>query len=281
MAVAVFLGTLALLVGGCNQPGQTAAPAVRQPARKHLTLDLGNGVSLELARIPAGTFVMGSPAEEKGRNDDEGPRRKVTISRPFYIGIHEVTQQQYQQLMGRTSGRFKGPKVPVQGVSWHDAAEFCRRLSARTGRSVRLPTETQWEYACRAGATGRFGFGNDDSNLGPWAWFDGSSGAGAHAVGQKKPNAWGLYDMHGNVSEWCRDWYADSYSHSPQAKEGAEATDPAGPASGTARVLRGGCWYDIAWYCRSAARDAHAPDGRTEFVGMYGFRVVAACDEEE
>ena len=191
---------------------------------KSLTLDLGGGVKLTLLLIPAGEFVMGSPGRERDRLEKER-MHDVTISEAFYMGKFAVTQEQYEKVMGSSPSYFKGAKNPVENVSWEDAKEFCRKLSAKTGHPVRLPTETQWEYACRAGTNTRFCSGDNDQDLDEVAWYgDEKCGRTTHPVGQKKPNAWGLYDMHGNVWEWCEDWYG-SYPDGP-------AIDPQGPATG-------------------------------------------------
>jgi len=153
----------------------------------------------------------------------------------------------------------------VETVSWDDATEFCKKLSEKTRQAVRLPTEAEWEYACRAGSKTRFCFGDADEGLGDYAWYRANSGRTTHPVGQKKPNAWGLYDMHGNVWEWCADWYGDY-------PNGA-VTDPQGPASGTYRVLRGGAWRGNSDFCRSANRGSGTPGGRSR---IFGFRVVVS-----
>ena len=237
-------------------------------------LDCGDGVTLTLVRIPAGTFMMGSPTTEVGRDSDEGPQHQVTLSQDFYMGVYEVTQRQYQAVMGTNPSCFKlsGLDAPVETVSWHNAVAFCQTLSQRTGRVVTLPTEAQWEYACRAGSTTRFYYGEDPGYtlLGNYAWYgywdgSGNSGYGTHVVGQKTPNAWGLYDMHGNVWEWCADRYG-SYAS-------ANVVDPQGDAYGSYRVFRGGSWYYDARYCRSASRHGGYPDITD---GNYGFRVVVA-----
>jgi formylglycine-generating enzyme required for sulfatase activity len=214
----------------------------------------------------------------------------VTISRDYYMGAHEVTQAQYKKVMGKNPSYFQGDKVairhpqtnrvvkdvdssnhPVEAVSWSEAVEFCERLSAlpeekKAGRVYRLPTEAQWEYACRAGSTTAYGCGNDDRSLGDHAWYRQNSNNLTHAVGQKKPNAWGLYDMHGNVWEWCSDWYDQNYyTQSPK-------DNPQGPDMGSLRVFRGGCWYFPAVNCRSAFRNWFIPAGR---YGSLGFRVSA------
>lgn len=243
-----------------------AGPAA--PMDRMLTLYLGRQVTMKLALIPAGKFVMGSPAEEADRHDDEGPLREVILSKPFYMGIHEVTQNQYAALMGNNPAGFKGANKPVETVSWDDALEFCRRLSQRAGRKVSLPSEAQWEYACRAGSKGRFCFGNEDKQLATYARFGQSGEAGTVPVGMGRPNAWGLYDMHGNVTEWCFDWYVGSYA-------GIPAVDPTGPSVGQAHVVRGGCWGNPAADCRAATRKGFSSDSRNSYRG---FRVVAEAN---
>ena len=255
---------------------------------KEMELDLGGGVTMKLVRIPAGEFMMGS--EEGG--SDEKPVHRVRITEPFYMGVTEVTQEQYEAVMGENPSRFKGARNPVEQVSWNNAREFCRKLSAKTDKTVRLPTEAQWEYACRAGSTTPFCFGSDIGRLKDYGWFYlnsgdevlpggtewdfekvlGEWGCQTRGVRQKKPNTWGLYDMHGNVWEWCRDWYdSDYYENSPTA-------DPTGPASGSSRVLRGGSWFLSANYVRSAHRGHHDP---TRSGGSGGFRVVLCVSSPE
>ncbi|MCY3018460.1 MAG: formylglycine-generating enzyme family protein [Planctomycetota bacterium] len=231
-----------------------------------LTLDLGGGVTLELVLIPAGKFTMGSPATETEahqRNDET--QHEVTISTPFYMGQYEITQAQYEAVIGSNPSRVKGAKNPVEQVSWDGAQEFCRKLSAKAGKTLRLPTEAEWEYACRAGTTTRFSSGDADSALADVAWYDANSERKPHPVGQKKPNAWGLYDMHGNVWEWCQDFYG-AYA------EGT-ATDPPGAVNGTSRVVRGSGWVFSPWSCRSANRGGSPPDPRYGGADI-GFRVV-------
>lgn len=232
---------------------------------KSVVLDLGGGVELKFALIPAGEFLMGSAGGESDRRSDEGPQHQVKLTQPFYMLTTEVTQQQYSQIMGTNPSKFKGTENPVETVSWNDAVEFCRKLSEKAERQISLPTEAQWEYACRAGTNTRFCFGEDDQLLGSYSWYQGNSNSQTHAVATKQPNAWGLYDMHGNVWEWCSDWYdGNYYSSSP-------SVDPNGPSSGSSRVLRGGSWYANPVYCRSAYRSGIAPDNRD---CSRGFRVV-------
>jgi len=243
----------------------------------HLSLDLGGGVSLKCVLIPAGKFIMGSPETEKGCDSNEGPQREVTISRPFYMGITVVTQEQWTAVMGTSPWRDQkyakeGADNAASCITWNDATEFCAKLSRKTSRTVRLPTEAEWEYACRAGSTTRFCFGDDPdyTKLGDYAWHDKNAwdigNTYAHPVGRKKANAWGLYDMHGNVWEWCSDWY-DSYAEASNA-------DPQGPDSGTYRVLRGGSFGHGDWLCRSAGRYWYFPVFR---YYDFGLRVVAGA----
>ena len=239
---------------GCSGSGsQPAAPTPAAPAE--LTLDLGGSVTMKMVLIPAGKFLMGEGED----------RHEVTLSKPFYVGVTEVTQAQYQAVMGTNPSSFKGETNPVELVSWNDATEFCKKLSEKTRQAVRLPTEAEWEYACRAGTATAFSFGDADSVLGDYAWYSANSDNTTHPVAQKKPNAWGLYDMHGNVWEWCADWYGDY-------PNGA-VTDPQGPASGAYRVLRGGCWHYYPFICRSALRVNSNPGYR---VNHFGFRVVVS-----
>jgi len=211
-----------------------------------------NEVGMEFVLMPAGELLMGSPRGEPGREANERPQHEVRITRAFCIGAHEVTQEQYAAVMGRNPSKFPGARNPVERVSWHDAVQFCARLSEKDGRTYRLPTEAEWEYACRAGSTTAYSFGSDPPGLGDHAWHSGNSGEKPHEVGLKLPNAWGLYDMHGNVWEWCQDWYEDGY-------RSRAAEDPTGPTSGSYRCVRGGSWFDYPTPLRSAARGRDDP----------------------
>jgi formylglycine-generating enzyme required for sulfatase activity len=218
---------------------------------------------MTFAWVPAGTFLMGSPAEEEHRRHDE-PQHPVTLTRGFHLATRPVTQAQWRAVMGTDPSMFRGDEHPVENVSWDDCQEFCRRLGEKHGGRYRLPTEAEWEYACRAGTAGPFHFG---TTLTPGqANFDGRDGHGGTTtpVGSFPANAWGLHDMHGNVHEWCADWYADYPA--------GHADDPAGPGTGDARVLRGGSWFSAPWYCRSAYR--HWADPATR-AGPLGFRLVS------
>lgn len=252
---------------------------------------LTNSIGMRFALIPAGKFTMGSPESEKGRNDDE-TQHEVAIARPFYLGVHEVTQGQYAQVMGKNPSWFSADgggkqrvdgkstsSYPVETVSWHDAVAFCDKLGAlpderAAGRTYRLPTEAEWEYACRAGTTTVFHYGDDlDAYKANFCGLIyaayGKAGAGPFLrrtapVGDYKANAFGLYDMHGNVQEWCQDWYTTT----------SPAVDPQGPAQGGERVLRGGGWPHSGKAVRSAMRNKLAPDERHYSAGLRVVMVV-------
>ena len=250
---------------------------------------LTNSIDMKLARIPAGKFLMGSPPTEPER-DPEETQHEVAISRPFYLGVHEVTQAQFQRVLGRNPSFFHpkgggGPDHPVDQVLWQEAVDFCKKLSAlpaekAAGRVYRLPTEAEWEYACRAGTTTPVAFGTTLSSTqanfnGNYPYGDAARGPYLQRtakVGSYPANAWGLYDMHGNVWEWCSDWYDPAYySHSPRE-------DPKGPAKGVVDngfggffvVVRGGCWLDEGRGCRSAYRFRLMPAEQLSLGGLPG-----------
>jgi len=243
-------------------------------ARPILAVDLGSGVTMELVYIPAGSFRMGSRDSEQGRGNDEDPVHTVKLD-GFWMGKYEVTFEQYKAATGSSHlGDHHFRTEPVVLVSWNDATGFCRKLTdkvgrasppATVGRTFRLPTEAEWEYACRAGSKTRFCFGNSEGELGDYAWYEANSGNKTHPVGEKKPNAWGLYDMHGNVEEWCGDRYGEKYYGESDRK------NPQGPASGKYRVLRGGTGYFHPQHCRSAYRSRRLPSYENFLIG---FRVV-------
>ncbi|UCG46138.1 MAG: formylglycine-generating enzyme family protein, partial [Phycisphaerales bacterium] len=247
---------------------ETGAKPSAGPAE--MAVDLGGGVKLELVRIAAGQFFMGSPAGEPGREVDEGAMHRVWISKPFYMGKFEVTQAQYEAVTGERPSHFDGNDLPVDSVSWDDAVRFCESLSQKEGRRYRLPTEAEWEYACRGGSSLAFSFGLSYSQLSEHGWHFDISQNKSHVVGQKKSNAFGLHDMHGNVWEWCADWYGKDYYGSSQA------VDPEGPASGEHRILRGGSWQCGPALCRSALRGWGPPANRGSHVG---FRVVLEAQD--
>ncbi|NES69484.1 MAG: formylglycine-generating enzyme family protein [Okeania sp. SIO2D1] len=239
--------------------------------------DLGNGIKLEMVYIPGGSFLMGSPENEKERNKNESPQHKVTIE-PFYMSKYPITQEQYLVIMGKNPSRFKGKKLfrkdseggkrPVENVRWLDATEFCQKLSIKTGKAYILPSESQWEYACRAGTTTPFYFGSSITpslvNYNSKSTCD---------VGSFPPNAFGLYDMHGNVWEWCQDIWHDNYNGAPTNGSPWETPEKGFFKSifGVGQVLRGGCWINDSRDCRCARRyDGNADDHN----GFVGFRVV-------
>ena len=255
-------------------PGPLTEPPMVAPAGEVVQAGeiTTNSIGMKMVLIPAGEFLMGSPDSDNDASDDEKPQHRVKITRPFYLGVFPVTQDEYERVMRKTPSRFKGdPRRPVEMVSWTYAMEFCHRLSEKEDKQYRLPTEAEWEYACRAGSTTKWCFGDSESLLGEYAWYFDNSDQATHPVGQKKANAWGLYDMHGNVSEWCADWYHGSYDgHSPPS-------DPEGPSSSSHRVYRGGSWLDDAWHCRSAYRNDRWPGDEGSYLG---FRVSLVPADE-
>ena len=221
---------------------------------------IGNtGQSIKMVRIPSGSFFMDS---EEG-DSNEKPVRRVTISKDFYMGIYEVTQAQYQTVMGKNPSHFEGENNPVEEVSWNDAQEFCKKLSQLTGNKYRLPTEAEWEYSARAGTTTKYFWGHDDSIAGNYSWYNDNSNGKTHPVGEKLANAWGLHDMAGNVWEWCKDKWGSYPS--------GVVTDPKGAQNGDSRVFRGGSWDDSTRAIRSAIRSGVAPASWGDYIG---FRVV-------
>ena len=223
--------------------------------------------------IPAGTFMMGSPNDEPGRKGDESPQHQVTISNSFYMQTTEVTQGQWKLVMGNNPSHFSscGDDCPVEKVSWNDVHTFISKLNRKEGKGkYRLPTEAEWEYAARAGSTTAFANGvisktdcSNDPNLDRMGWYCGNAMRKTHPVAQKSPNAWGLYDMHGNVWEWVKDWKGNYPTDS--------VINPSGPARGSDRVSRGGSLFSVANYCRSAKREQGFPGLRNLFLG---FRLV-------
>jgi formylglycine-generating enzyme required for sulfatase activity len=259
------------------------------PAPGGLPRRLVNSAGIPLALIPAGTTLVGTPPDEVNRYEDEGPQHPATITRPFYLGIFPVTQRQYLDVMGTNPSSFNpahggGLDHPVDTVSWEDAGEFCRRLTARpeeqqSGRVYRLPTEAEWEHACRAGTLTPFWFGEAISAR--QANFDSTAPYGRPAedlyrertivVGAFAPNPFGLYDVHGNVWEWCADWYSATYS------QASAAVDPPGPDQdmGQSKVMRGGSWFSTGRGCRSGHRGLSVPRERNH---TNGFRVAMTAD---
>ena len=259
--VSIYL--LSLVIFGMIQLG---CQVLAQPPK-----EITNSIGMKLVLVPKGTFMMGSPESDVNRQKNE-TQHEVTISKDYYLGLYEVTQAQYERVMGKNPSRFHGAIVgnenadlPVENVSWDDAVEFCKKLSdlpeeKKVGRVYRLPTEAQWEYACRAGSKTAYSFGESSQSVGDYAWFNENSNEQTHPMGQKKPNAWGLYDMPGNVFEWCSDWYSE-YPKGP-------VSDPTGPKEGSGRVIRGGSWSSGAALCRSAFRIWVVPSLRYGFLGL-------------
>ncbi len=251
LTVLVVAGSLATATAA--EPKEAEGKTTGPP--KELTVDLGKGIKLEMVLIPAGEFLMGLPGSEKSAIADEIPHR-VRITRPFYLGKYLVTQEQWEALMGNNPSHFRGPKNPVESISWNDCQQFLETLNAKSRTSegkFQLPTEAQWEYACRAGSKTKYCFGDDETILGDYGWYKKNSGDTTHPVGEKKSNAWGLYDMHGNVYEWCVDGFDSGYyQRSP-------TDDPTAPP-GEYRVIRGGCWGNYsAKGCESAIRIGMSP----------------------
>lgn len=260
-ACVTFGGPAALraaLIGACVGISWVAASGGADSPRVGAVAT--NSVGMRLVHVPSGEFTMGSPAGEAGRHEDE-MRHGVRLSRDFSMGAAEVTQRQWEAVMGAGNpSKVKGPELPVTGVTWADAVKFCARLSEKEGRQYRLPTEAEWERACRAGEAGAFSGGGADEV----AWHLGNSGEVPHPVGGLKPNAWGLHDMHGNAMEWCADWYQERLGRDA-------AVDPAGPGQGETRVARGGSFRHNARAARSAARQAITPSYQFDHLG---FRVL-------
>ena len=259
----IRLLALALVVALTEIP--RAPVQLVEPAKNYT-----NGIGIKFVHLPAGAFVMGSSNKETGRGDDE-IQHKVTFAKGIYFGVHPVTQEQWQAVMGDNPSSFKGEKdLPVESVSWQDCQEFCKLLTHKDKKPYRLPSEAEWEFACRAGTASAYHVGEtiatDQANYnGNFVYGAGTKGVYREKttpVGSFAPNAWGLYDMHGNVWQWCQDWHG-GYAHK-------EVADPQSPQTGNNRVLRGGSWGSHPIFCRSANRNFVDPDRRTEF---YGFRV--------
>ncbi|MBP7429727.1 MAG: formylglycine-generating enzyme family protein [Candidatus Hydrogenedentes bacterium] len=233
------------------------------PGATEETIMLPGNVPLEMVWIPAGTFLMGRwYPDEQDSVSDEAPQHQVTLSQGFWMGKYEVTQTQWEAVMGSNPAYFSGANRPVEWVSWNEVQSFITALNSLTGETFRLPTEAEWEYACRGGRKTRFYWGDDPTytQIGNYAWYGSNSGGRTHDVGTKLPNGFDLYDMSGNVWEWCQDWY-DAYSS-------GSVTDPTGPASGPHRVGRGGGWSSDGAYCRSAYRSSFDPSGTGDYIGF-------------
>jgi formylglycine-generating enzyme required for sulfatase activity len=230
------------------------------------TITLPGGATMEMIYCAPGSFMMGSPEDEEGRVDDEF-LHQVTLTKGFWLGKYPVTQEQWESVMDYNPSEDECDDCPVDSVSWEDCKEFIKEINSAKGLDARFPTEAEWEYACRAGTEGAYSGTGDLDDMG---WYDENSDDETHPVGEKEPNAWGFHDMHGNVYEWCGDWYG-SYPH-------GVVTDPKGPSSGDYRVLRGGCWSYSAGDCRSASRGCNTPGSGN---GDCGFRLCCSAGSHE
>ncbi|MDR1166201.1 MAG: formylglycine-generating enzyme family protein [Deltaproteobacteria bacterium] len=254
---------LFLLVALAIALGLMSAPVAAQ--------EVTNSIGMKFVLAPAGSFTMGVDLSAENGVEAETPQRQVTLTRPFYLGVYEVTQAEYSSVMdGASPGVFKGRDLPVENVSWDDARAFLRKLNQKEGTDkYRLPTEAEWEYSARAGTTTAYFFGSDAKFLGDYAWFAENSGGQTRPVGGKKPNPWGFYDLYGNVWEWTEDFYGKY--------QGDSATDPGGPSAGSERTSRGCSWSNApVIICRSAARVGLSPELRD---GTLGFRVAFTAED--
>ncbi len=315
--IACGFASLALLVPPSSGEAKKKLPMIQMATHQSYTEKLNDNVSLDMVAIPGGTYLMGSPKTEKGHKPDESPQHPVTVL-PFWMGKCEVTWDEYDlywvKRPGQPEPKTKQDKLahavtrptppyadptfghgrrgnPVLCITHHAAMKYCEWLSAKTGKNYRLPTEAEWEWACRAGTTTAYSFGDDPDKLDDYAWYDDNADEVAHKVGKKKPNPWGLYDMHGNVSEWCLDHYSkDAYSKFPTDK--ATLMPVFLPtANRYSHVARGGSWFDLAPDCRSAARQHSTKDWlrrdpqRPQSIwwmtdaDYVGFRIVRGFDE--
>ena len=250
-----------------QQPSKPAMP-VKQPAKPAakprptigtLVPITVNGVTFNMIKVDGGTFTMGATSEQKNPDDDEKPTHQVTLS-SYYIGETEVTQALWTAVMGDNPSWFKGDNLPVEQVSWEDCQTFIGKLNGLTGKRFRLPTEAEWEYAARGGNRSNHTQYSGGSMIDDVAWYYGNSGSKTHSVKTKKPNELGLYDMSGNVWEWCQDWKG-SYSSNAQP-------NPTGPDSGSYRVFRGGSWFNGDRNCRSSNRNSYSPGNRNYDLGL-------------
>ena len=248
-----------------SQPIVAQQPVVQPTVTNsdNISIPVKDGISIDMVRVEAGTFTMGATPEMKEPDDDEKPTHQVTLTNDYYIGKYEVTQALWQAVMGNNPSYFKGENLPVDNVSWNDCQEFISKLNSIIGKNFRLPTEAEWEYAARGGNKSRSYQYSGSSNLSDVAWCRDNSGSKTHTVGSRQANELGIYDMSGNVWEWCQDCFG-TYSNSSQV-------NPTGANSGSKRVIRGGCWYYSAGCCRSSYRDYNTPGSRFDNLG---FRLV-------
>ena len=245
-----------------SQPIVAQQPVAQTPITNGdiISIPVKDGISIDMVRVEAGTFTMGATPEMKDPWDDEKPTHQVTLTNDYYIGKYEVTQALWKAVMGKNPSKFKGDNLPVEQVNWKDCQEFLSKLNNTTGKKFRLPTEAEWEYAARGGKKSRGYQYSGSNNISDVAWYEDNSGSKTHTVGSKQANELGIYDMSGNVWEWCHDWKG-SYSSSSQV-------NPTGANSGSYRVGRGGSWRHAARGCRSSYRNNSTPDNRNDSLGL-------------
>ena len=260
---ASITGTLAsnaVASSSSNTLGYSSGSSSMASGSNTISISVKDGISIEMVKVEAGTFMMGATPEMEKPNSDEKPLHQVTLINDYYMGKYKVTQALWEAVMGSNPSYFKGDNLPVEKVSWNDCQEFISKLNSLTGRKFRLPTEAEWEYAARGGKKSRGYQYSGNSNITDVAWYDGNSGSKTHPVGTKQANELGIYDMSGNVYEWCSDWYG-SYSSSSQ-------TNPTGADSGSSRVIRGGCWDGFARFCRLSYRGRIPPYICSYYLGL-------------
>jgi formylglycine-generating enzyme required for sulfatase activity len=269
----IIFGITLLLVSPCSAGETIELKESKKAEKSKETKDekkdaITNSIGMKLKWIDPGEFMMGGK-----ENDNEKPVHKVKLTKGFYIGVYEVTQEEYEKVMGKNPSRCKGANLPVEMVSWNDANEFCKKLSEKEGEKYRLLSEAEWEYACRAGSKTEYYWGDSFDEKYAWCGDNSKQKGKTHPVGTREPNKWGLYDMSGNVWEWCQDWYESGYPTNEQV-------DPEGPASSEKnfRVARGGSWEDLALFRlhRSAYRNGGTP---SKVFSSFGFRVVRASEK--
>ena len=258
--VNILEGQTATLAGMLSTNTSSSVASGTSSSGNIITIPVKNGISIDMVRIEAGTFTMGATPEMENPFDWEKPTHQVTLTNDYYIGKYEVTQALWKAVMGNNPSNFKGDNLPVEKVSWDDCQEFINKLNRITGKTFRLPTEAEWEYAARGGKKSRGYQYSGSNNLSDVAWYKDNSGSKTHAVGSKQANELGIYDMTGNVWEWCQDWWG-YYSSSLQI-------NPTGANSGSSRVFRGGSWYITAGGCRSSYRGYYRPDFRAFSLGL-------------
>ncbi len=258
--VNILEGQTATLSGVLTTHTSSSVSSGSSSTGNTITIPVKDGISIDMVRVEAGTFKMGATPEMKNPWKDEKPAHQVTLTNDYYIGKYEVTQALWQAVMGNNPSDFKGDNLPVESVSWDDCQEFISKLNRITGKTFRLPTEAEWEYAARGGNKSRGYQYSGSNNLSDVAWYSDNSGKITHAVGTKQPNELGIYDMSGNVWEWCQDWYG-KYSSSSQI-------NPTGANGGSCRMCRGGGWVISARSCRSSCRYYYSPDSRIRFLGL-------------